>query len=151
DDPFLFLDRDGVPGGEVVQVFLHDQVATAGEVRLAVLDDGRLFGVRTGRVLGAVDEAHQVPFVEVFESVRLVHHGGGAGQLLHQLAGQLEAQVHPPGPQVENQVARGRNRRVPGTDDLAERVQVGRARAAEEPVPGVRPHADHALQLAVGD
>ena len=63
-DALLLLDRQRVPGGQVVQVLLHDHVAAAGELRVLVADQRRA-AARPGRVLGAVDEAEQVALVEV--------------------------------------------------------------------------------------
>ena len=136
---------------EVVQVLLHDHVAAAGEVGILVADGRRLVGRRPGRILGAVDEAEQVALVEVLEAVGLVDDVGPAGQPVHQLRGQLEAQIHPSGPEVEQQVARRGDGGVPGADDLPERVQLGRPRAAEQPVPQSRTDPDDAAQLAVRD
>ena len=48
----------------MVQVLLHHHVAAAGKGRVLVADQDRRAGRRPDRVLGAVDEAEQVPDVE---------------------------------------------------------------------------------------
>ena len=53
--------------------------------------------------------------------------------------------------EVEEQVAGRRRRDVPRAGEPAERVQPGRARRAEQPVPDGSADADHAGQLALGD
>ena len=96
--------------------FCTIDVAAAGEVRVLVADQrGRDARPRAGRVLGAVDEAQQVALVEVLEAVHLVDaRWPRRRSRSHQLRGQLEAQVHPPGADVEQQVARRGRRRCAG-------------------------------------
>ena len=79
---------------EVVQVLLHDDVAAAGEVRILVADQGGRARRPADRVLGAVDEAHQVAVVEVLEAVDLVDDGAESADRLITRRCQLEAQVH---------------------------------------------------------
>ena len=74
---------------------------------------------------------------------------GRAVQPGHDLAGQLEAQIHPRRANVKEQVA-GRADRMPAAcADLAERVQSGRPRQSGQPVPGCRAEPGHAGQVAV--
>ena len=147
DKVLLLLDRQGVPRRHVVQVLLHDDVAAAGEGRVFGADERRVLGDRAGRVLGAVHETEQVALVEVLEAVRLVHRGHDVADAAHDLRGELEAQVHVGGADVEQQVA-GRGHRVVHALDLAEGVQVGRPRRAEQPVPRVGAEAAYARQVA---
>ena len=126
DDVLLLLGRQRVPGCHVVQVLLHDHIAAAGERRILGADQRRAGGGRTDRVLGPVHESEQVPLVEIAEPVHLVHHGHRVRQPGHDLGGQLEAQVHPGGPDVEQHVARGGDGVPRAGLDLLERVQPGR-------------------------
>ena len=144
DRLLLILGAQRVPGGHVVQVLLHDDVAAAGEVRIGVADQRRRPGRPADRVLGAVDEAEQVALVEVAESVHLVHHGDRPGQPGHGLGDELKTQVHPLVPDVEEQVTRRGGGMVHGAGERAERVQLGRARAGEQAIPGARGDAGDA-------
>jgi hypothetical protein len=109
----------------------------AGEVRILVADQHGRPRHRPRRVLTAVDETEQVARVEVAEAVDLVLDRDDAGQPLHDLGGQLEAQVHPLGADVEEQVAGRGHGTVLGPGELTEGVQPGRSRAAEQAVPGL--------------
>ena len=57
DDALLRLGRQRVPSGKVVQVFLRDHVAAAGEDGILLADQHGLDHLKAPRVLGAVDEA----------------------------------------------------------------------------------------------
>lgn len=149
DHPLLLLDRQRVPGGEVVQVLLHDDVAAALELRVLVADHHRGERGVALRVLGAVDEAHQVALVEVLEAVHLVGDGHGAPQPVHQPGGQLEAEVGPAGADVEQHVARGGRGGVARPAQLLEGVEPGRARPGEQAPPGVRTDPRHTGQAGV--
>ena len=65
---------------EIVQVFLHDHVAAAGERGILVADERGVDRRVPVRVLGAVDEAEQVAVVEVAEAVHLVDGGDGVAE-----------------------------------------------------------------------
>src|ERR1700687_187438 len=69
DDPLLRLDGQGVPGGHVVDVLLHDDVTAAREAGVLVTDQGRVRRGLIRRVLGPVDEADQVANVEVLAAM----------------------------------------------------------------------------------
>lgn len=146
DDLLLLLDRQGVPGWQVVQVLLHDHVATARVGRLLGTDQRGAGRRWPGRVLRPVHEAKQVSLVEVAEPVHLVHDRGSPVEPARYLGGQLKAQVHPPRPDVEHQVA-GRAHGVPAVRlYLAERVQPRRPRQPRQPVPGSGAESGHAGQ-----
>jgi hypothetical protein len=104
DGMLLHLNREGVPGLQVMQVFLDDDVTRAGEVRVLIADGDGLHGGPVGRVFGPVDETEQVAHLEVLEPVHFVDDGDGAAQTVHDLGRQLETEVHGPGPDVEQQV-----------------------------------------------
>ena len=113
---------------EVVEVLLDDHVAAAGERRVLVADERRRLRRAALGVLGAVDEAEQVALVERAEAVHLVDDASVALEPLGQPLGELEAEIEPVRADVEQQVARGRDRGVALAGDLGERVQAGRAR-----------------------
>jgi hypothetical protein len=67
------------------------------------------------------------------------------------LRGVLKAQIHPVRPDMEEQVARRGHRTVPAAGQCTERVQLGRPRPAEQPVPGKRADPYDAGELAFRD
>src|SRR6185369_14156375 len=95
-----------------------DDVAATAEVRVLVADGRERVGRRPGGVLRAVDEAEQVALVEVLEAVCLVDDVDPATEPGHDLAGELEAEVELAGPQMEQQIAGGRDRDVTVARDL---------------------------------
>ena len=103
-----------------------------------------------GRVLGAVDETEQVTLVEVLEAVHLVDDLGDRAEPVDDQRRQLEAQVEAGRPDMKEQVAGRGDGRVPGADDLAKRVQPGRARPSEEPIPQLRADAGDAGETGLG-
>lgn len=60
DDLLLLLGRELLPRGEVVEVFLHDDVAAAGVGRVLVSDEDGVERIVALGVLRPVDEAEQV-------------------------------------------------------------------------------------------
>jgi hypothetical protein len=148
-EAFLLLDGNGVPAFEVVQVFLHDHVAAAGERGVLLADDGGVDRILVDGVLRAVDEAQKVAVIEVLEAVHLVGCRDGAAQPRHDLRRKLEAHVHALGADVEEEIAR-RRRGVMLALDLTKGMQLPGPRRAEQPVPGVGAEAHDAGQPAVG-
>ena len=78
--------------------------------------------------------------------MHLVDRGDRIAELRHDLRRDLEAQVHPLGANVEQQVARGCDRVARSGPELSEGVKFGRARVPEQPIPGVRPDSHHARE-----
>src|SRR5262249_5627087 len=136
DDSLLLLDRQLVPSRQVVQVLLDDDVTAAGEGGILVADDGGVGGRLPYGVLRAVDESDQVARVEIAEAVNLVDRGDDATEPRHDLRLQFEAQIHAPGTDVEEDVARRGDCVMPPAD-FTERMQLLRPRRAKEPVPHV--------------
>src|ERR1019366_1175859 len=101
-------DRERIPGVEIVQVLLHDHITSAREQRIASADGDRVIRGLSGGVFGPVDEAEQVALVEVLEPVDLLDDRDVTAQPVHDLARELEAQVHLDCPDVK--------RRSPGVD-----------------------------------
>ena len=81
---------------------------------------------------GAVDEAEQVAFIKELEAVHLVEDACISRHPMHEPLGQIETQVKAMGADMEQHVAWGRDRGLPGPGYLNERVQTGRARIAEQ-------------------
>ena len=68
---------------------------------------------------------------------------------LHQLPGQFEAEIHPAGAHMKQQVARRGHGDMPRAGDLAERVQLRWAGSSEKHAPRVRPDPNDTGPLAV--
>ena len=148
DDPFLRLGRQIVPALQIVQVFLHDDIAAAGESRVLAADEGGVERVAAFRIFGAVDKAQEIALVEIAEAVDLVLGRDQSPEPAHDLPGQLEAQIHAPRPDVEQDVARGGDCLARPAAKFAERVQLGRAWRTEEPIPHLRSERDDAGEAA---
>ncbi len=135
-----------------MQVLLDDHVAGAGELGIVGLAHGdRVDRAVAFGVLGAVDEPQQITFVEGAEAVDLVDHAGGVPEMLGQPLGELEAQVHPFGADVEQQIARGAGRVVHGAVVDRQLVQPGGAGEARiQAVPGGRADPDDAAEPGLG-
>ena len=82
DRSLLLFDGQSVPGHEVMNILLHDDVAAAGELRILVADHDRGEGGGPLGVLGTVDEPEQITLVERPEAVDLVDHAGRTRQPL---------------------------------------------------------------------
>src|SRR5262249_29091180 len=98
----------------------------------------------TTRVLGAVDEAQKVAVVEETKAVDLVDRRDRVAEARHDLPRHLEAKVHPLRTDMEQQVPWRRNRMARSGPDLPERVEFGRARVPEQPIPCLGPDPHHA-------
>ena len=121
---------------DVVQVLLYVHVARAGEIGILVADGGGRNRQCAIGIFGAVNESEQIAVVEEPETVHLVDDGDRAAPSTCRMrSGQLEAHVQRLGADVEQQVAgRGRGL-VPRAVQFDERMQLGRSRTAEQPVP----------------
>ena len=104
DRPLLVLDGQGVPGVQVVQVLLHDDVAAAGEA-------GSASPIRAAAP-AARPTGFSVPSTKPSRSRSSKYRNpctssttvDRARQPGHDLAGEFEAQVHPVVPDMEQQV-----------------------------------------------
>ena len=108
DDQLLLLHRKGIPGVEVVEILLHDDVAPPGVVRFLVADDGGVGHGGANRILRAVDESEQVSCLEVPEAVHLVGACDVGTEPAQDRRGELETQIEARGPNVEQEVAGSR-------------------------------------------
>ena len=82
-----------------------------------------------------VDEAEQVAVVEEREAVHLVHDARVPAQPIDDDVRELEAHVDAARPQVQEEVAGGRDGRVGRPDDRLERVQALRPGEVVHPIP----------------
>lgn len=156
DDGLLGFGRQAAPPLEVVDVLLDDDITPPHRPGVAAVvgvgrDDGRVDGGLTHGVGRAVDEAQQVSGVKVTKPDGLVDHRHRVPQQLHDLTLELEAQVSPLGPDVEQNVPRRRHRGVHFALDLPERVEFRGARDTTlcQSVPRVAPDADRARKKSL--
>src|SRR5581483_363860 len=94
DHLFLHVYWQGIPGSQVVQVLLHDHIASAGEVRILVANQDRGGGRRADVIFRPVNESEQITYIEVFKSMHLVVDRYRAVQSIHNLIGQFKARIH---------------------------------------------------------
>ena len=127
-----------------MQIFLRDHVATACESCVFRANEGGVDHRLSARVLGAVDEPQKVAVVEVAKAVHLVDRGHRIAEPPHDLRRHLEAQVHPLGADMEQEIARSGDCVARSSPELAERVKFGRTRVPEQPIPGVGADSHHA-------
>ena len=131
-----------------MEIFLHDDVAAAGEGRVFVADEHGVDRCLASGILRPVDETEEIAVVEIAEALHLVHRRNGVAEARHDLRGQLEAQIHALGADVEQQVARRGDGMARSGADLPERMQLRRPRRPKEPVPRVGPEPHDAGESA---
>ena len=135
DDALLRFRGQRVPSVQVVEIFLHDHVAAAGERGILLADERGVDHCLTARVFGAVDEPQEVAVIEVTKAVDLVDRRDHVTEARHDLRRHLEAKVHPLRTDMEQQVPWRRSRMVRSGPDLPERVEFGWTRVPEQPGP----------------
>ena len=74
-----------------MKIFLHDDIAAAGERSILLADEHGIDRCRASRVLRPVDETHEIAVVEVTEALHFIHRGNGIPDTRHKLSGKLEA------------------------------------------------------------
>ena len=75
--------------------------------------------------------------------------GDGTPDAGHDLGRELEAQIHALGADMEQEISGGRDRMARAAAKFAERMELGRARRAEQPVPRLRTDSHHAGQAGL--
>ena len=148
-DGLLLLGRESTPGGHVVHVPLHGDVAAAAVGLVLIPDDHVADQLGADRVRRAVDETEQVARVEVAEARHLVGDVDAPVEGTQQQPLELEAEIEAIGADVEEQVAGGGHRGVHRTADRGERTQLGRHRLRGQPGPGRCADADDAAEVSV--
>jgi hypothetical protein len=97
-------------------------------------------------VLGAVDKAEEIAFVEVLERLHLVDHRARAVEASHDLRGELEAQVELCCPDVKEEVSRSCGGLMSRASNLAEGMEAYGWRPGEQPAPGIGTDARNARE-----
>ena len=111
-----------------MQIFLHDDVAAAGEINIFVADKNEFADGLTPRILGAIDKSKQIAVIKVSKPMHLVRLRHYTSDARHYLRGKLEAHIHVVGANVKQQIAGGGNRVASAGSNFAEWVQLGGTR-----------------------
>src|SRR5690348_3117189 len=104
DDALLLRNRKGAPGGQIVQIFLHDNIRTARELRVLVADQRGAVEGASRRILRAIYEPQKVTVVEIAKSLHLVHDGDCVAERIEEEPFQFETQVALLGADMEEEV-----------------------------------------------
>src|ERR1700722_4326019 len=120
-----------------MEILLRDHIAAACERLILRADQRRVDHRLPTGIFCSVDEAQEITIVEVAKAMHLVDRGDGVPELGHDLRRHLEAQVHPLGADMEQEVARRRDCMPRSGLELPERVKLRGTRLAEQSVPGV--------------
>ena len=147
DNALLRLRGQRVPSANVVQVFLHDHVAAAGECQVFCADIDGFDGLLGRRVFRAVNEADEVAVVEIAKAMDFINRRDRVAEPGHDLGRQLEAEVHAPGANVEEEIAGRGDRMARAGLDLAKGMQLRRPRLAKEAIPRVRANSHDARKI----
>ena len=142
NDSFLRLRGQRIPSVKIVEIFLHDDIAAAGERGVLLADKHGLDRCLAPGILRPIDETQEIAVVKVTEAMHFVHRRNSISETRHDLRRKLEAQIHALRADVEQQVARRRNRMARSGANLPERMQFRRPRRPKKPVPrvGPKPH-----------
>src|SRR5579864_7865795 len=137
DDAFLRFGGERIPCAQIVEILLNDDITAGSKRRAFVADeDGIGYGGAAG-ILRAIDEPQEIALVEVTKAVHLIHWRNCISQTPHNLSGQLKAQIHLPGADVEQQVAWCGDRMARPSTNLTKGMQFCRPGLPEEAVPCV--------------
>jgi hypothetical protein len=101
----------------------------------------------------SVDKADEIAVIEISKAVHFVDGRNHVAEPRHDLCGQLEAEIHALGANVEEQVAGRRDCMARSGPDFAERMQLCRVRSAKESIPRIRsyPHDAGKISLNVAE
>ncbi len=89
-----------------MEILLHDHIATRGECGVLVGNERDIQRLLSLGILRPVHEADEVAAVKETESMHLVYGGNCDSKPGHDPRSQLEAQIHPLCPDMEEHVAR---------------------------------------------
>ncbi len=137
DNSFLRLGGKGIPCLHIMKIFLDQDVAAAGEGSVLFANERSLKRSRVSRILRAIDETDEVAIFEVTEALGFVGNRNCVSDAFHDLCRQLEADIHPPGADMEQHIARSSDSMPIAAPKLPERMKFGRTRIAKEPVPHI--------------
>ena len=149
DNALLGFGGEHVPTGHIVQVFLHDHVAAAGEESIFGAQISGIDRRLRRRVLGAIDEADEIAVVEIAKTMHFIDHGNGLAEPGHDLRCQLEAEIHALGANVEEEIAGRGDGMARAGPDFPKRMQFRRPRLTKEPVPRVGSNTYHAGEVSL--
>jgi hypothetical protein len=120
-----------------VEVFLGDDVAAGGKVRVFAGDERGVECSAAAGVFGAIDEAEKVAVLEVAKAMGFVDIEECGADAFHDLGNEFEAEVHAFGADVKEKIGGGGGSMAVAGAELAEGVELCGARVAKEFVPRV--------------
>src|SRR5271168_3018052 len=128
-----------------MQILLNDNVTATSKARVLGANQDGVDRFLIDGIFGAVHEAEQIAVVKITEGLDFIFDRNCVTERQDDLCRELEAEIRPRRADMEQHVARGRYRMArPAADDLAEWMEFGGPRIAEQPVPCRRAEAHHA-------
>jgi hypothetical protein len=116
----------------------------SGKGSILVADQRSLQSRVSSRIFRPIDESDDIAVLEIAEPLHLVNGRDCIPEALHDLCGQLETDVHPPGADVKQDIPRGGDRMAAAGADLSKRVQLSGPRVTEELIPRLGAKPRHA-------
>ena len=90
-----------------------------------------------------------IPFIKISEAMHFIGCGNGTIEASHDLHSELKTQIHPLGANVKNNVTRCGDGVSRSRANFAKGMELGWARQAEQPVPGIRAEAHYARKSTI--
>ena len=144
DNALLRLDGKSIPCLHVVKVFLDDDIAAACKGRVLVAHNAASRAASPRGFSVPSTKPHDVAVFEITEALDLVGNRNSVSDAFHDLRRQLEAEVHAPGANVEEDVAGSRDGVAATGTDLSKGMKLGGTRRSQQFVPGVRAESHYA-------
>ncbi|MNN89764.1 hypothetical protein D3C81_2076240 [compost metagenome] len=77
-----------------MQVLLYEHIASAGELRIFITDQGEFGNFMVFRVFGAVNETYNAAHIKIAKPVDFIDDGHSIAQLTHDLREKFKAKIH---------------------------------------------------------
>ena len=143
-DVFLFFCRQFIPLGQIVEVLLHNHIATCRECWIFAIDEGCLNSLLPLGVFCSVNKTDEVAAVEETETVHFVYRRDYGSESGHDSGRKLEAQIHALRPDVKEHITRSRDGVALSRADLPKLVQLLGSWLTEYVIPGFGAKPDYA-------
>lgn len=135
DNRLLFRRRGLFPGFEVMQIFLHHDIAATCEIGILISNQRGRGQIGADRICSAIDKTQQIARVEIAKSDHLIDHLNAGAQLDQDQLFQLKAHILTGAADVKQQIARGCRGIMGRPLQGRERPQIARSMAGRHPVP----------------
>jgi hypothetical protein len=123
---------------KIVEIFLHHDVAAAGEYGILIADQHSFADHFIAGILRAVNKSEEIAVIEVSKAVHFIHLGNHVPNTRHDLRRKLETQIHVLRSDVEQQFARRGRRMARSGANLAEGMQLRRSWCSKKLIPRSR-------------